>query len=183
MQIEIIKVTGPISKGKYKELEVAYKKDGKVEGKKFFDFKYPEVFKILAAATEGQTFEVQTTKDDKGYWQWSSLGTDSQPASPGAEAGTSQSNSSTGRSEGASRAASAGRVTGSNYETPTERAARQRYIVRQSSLSVASELLRHNAGKNSVSPDEVIKLAKFFEGYVFNENSNPASQITDDIPV
>ena len=64
-------------------------------------------------------------------------------------------------------------------ETKEERAARQVYIIRQSSLSTAVELL--GQGK---SVDEVIKVAKQFETYVFDKSSsvNAINNIEDDIP-
>ena len=59
------------------------------------------------------------------------------------------------------------RVTGSNYETKEERAARQVYIIRQSSLATAVDLLGQGA-----STDTVIETAKVFEAYVLG---NPGS--------
>ena len=72
------------------------------------------------------------------------------------------------------------RVTGSNYETKEERAARQVYIIRQSSLSTAVELL--GQGK---SVADVIATAKQFEAYVFSkaEGVDAINELQDDIPV
>lgn len=55
----------------------------------------------------------------------------------------------------------------SNYETPEERAKKQVYIVRQSSLSTATGLLTLQ-GKKTATKEEVVTLAKFFEAYVFD---------------
>jgi hypothetical protein len=63
----------------------------------------------------------------------------------------------------------AGKVVGSNYETPQERADRQRLIVRQSCLSNAiSGLTLTN--KKDVSFEDVIKLATKFEDWVFRKD-------------
>lgn len=62
----------------------------------------------------------------------------------------------------------AGRITGSNYETSQERADRQRYIVRQSSLSLAKDLLI--AGKEKATFETVTDLAGRFEEWVFRKD-------------
>lgn len=59
----------------------------------------------------------------------------------------------------------------STYETPEERAKKQVYIVRQSSLSAAINLLAANGGKKN-SVEEVIQTAKQFESYVFDTQNN-----------
>ena len=79
--------------------------------------------------------------------------------------------------------ATGGRVTGSNYETKEERAQRQVYIIRQSSISSAVELL----GTGAKTAD-VIATAKEFEAYVFAKEANPTKEVNfddleDDIPV
>ncbi len=61
----------------------------------------------------------------------------------------------------------------SNYETAEERAKRQVYIVRQSSLSTAVAVL--SVGAKKVEPAEVIKLAKQFEAYVFDTEYDDGS--------
>ena len=59
-----------------------------------------------------------------------------------------------------------GKVIGSNYETAEERARRQVYIIRQSSLGTAVELLGSGA-----SVADVINTAKQFEAYVFSKEA------------
>jgi hypothetical protein len=80
------------------------------------------------------------------------------------------------------------RVSGSNYETKDERAARQVMIVRQSSLSNAIATLNIKGTKDlTESPSSaVIALAKLYEGFVLGEVANGAMDITDladDIPL
>ena len=122
-------------------------------------FSNPTVFNHIKDLTKGATLNVTTTKDAAGYWQWTGIGDDNTPSTQ------------------ETKPASGGRVTGSNYETKEERAARQVFIIRQSSLSTAVELL----GTGS-KVDDVIATAKEFEAYVFSKE-DAADQISeDDIP-
>jgi hypothetical protein len=150
----------------YQSIEVTYKaENGQVANKKLMSFSNPTVFNHVKGLTKGDTINVQTTKDAAGYWQWTGIGDDN--AAP-----STQTKPATG----------GGRVTGSNYETKEERAARQVYIIRQSSISSAVELL--GSGK---TVDEVLTIAKQFEAYVFAKDSNPTKEVNfddleDDIP-
>lgn len=73
------------------------------------------------------------------------------------------------------------RVTGSNYETKEERAARQVYIIRQSSISSAIDLLKDS--KPTV--EGVLNVAKQFEEYIFSEKTgvDAINDLDDDIPL
>jgi hypothetical protein len=150
----------------YQSIEVTYKNEqGQVANKKLMSFSNPSVFNYIKELTKGAQVNVTTTKDANGYWQWTGIGGDGSVATP------------------ESKPATGGRVTGSNYETKEERAARQVYIIRQSSLSTAVDLL----GQGSKVAD-VIATAKEFEAYVFAKESNPTKEINfddleDDIPV
>jgi len=150
MQIELIS-TSVEDKGKYKMMEVAYKSDGKINGKKLMSFGGgADVFKFLLTA-EPASYEVGLNKNDKGYWDWVSI-------SPAGQGG-----SAAGAPAKASGASPAPRNT---YETPEERSAKQKYIVRQSSVSAAINLLGLNP-KKVPTTEEVIAIAKQFEDYVF----------------
>ncbi len=120
---------------------------------------------------KGDSVNVNMTKDDAGYWQWVSIGeAGSAPASPPqAYSGKPQ--------------AAGTRVTGSNYETPEERAKKQVYIVRQSSISSAIELLKSNG--NDVKVDNVLSVAKQLEDYVFGNTTgvDAINSMQDDVPV
>jgi hypothetical protein len=150
----------------YQSIEVTYKNEqGQVANKKLMSFSNPSVFNYIKELTKGAQVNVTTTKDANGYWQWTGIGGDGSVATP------------------ESKPATGGRVTGSNYETKEERAARQVYIIRQSSLSTAVDLL----GQGSKVAD-VIATAKEFEAYVFAKESNPTKEVNfddleDDIPV
>ena len=130
MQIQILSVsitTTPTAKGSYQTADVAYKNltyQGKVEGKKVMSFgATKDAFATLATAQAQEIYEVNVVKNDKGYNDWVSM-------------------VKGGGNAGAPTKAAAG-VTGSalartsTYETPEERAKRQVFIIRQSSISSA----------------------------------------------
>lgn len=168
MQIEVLS-TSVEDKGKYKQLEVAYKDaGGKVSSKKIMSFAAPEVFKIISSAKQGDVFSIESVKNDKGYWDWKSAASGAAPAA---------------------KQASGTPAPRSTYETPEERAARQVLIVRQSSVSSAIEFYGLNS-KKAPTPQEIVEVAKFFENYVFGKNESPKkdavqelSEMDDDIPV
>jgi hypothetical protein len=149
----------------YQSIEVTYKNDqGQVANKKLMSFSNPTVFNHIKGLGKGDQINVRTEKDAAGYWQWTGIGGDNEVA----------------ETKPAAQASTGGRVTGSNYETKEERAARQVYIIRQSSLSTAVELL--GQGK---SVDEVINVAKQFENYVFSKSTgiDAINELEDDIPL
>jgi len=152
----------------YQSIEVTYKNEqGQVANKKLMSFSNPSVFNYIKELTKGAQVNVTTTKDANGYWQWTGIGGDGSVATPQTKAPQQ----------------AGGRVTGSNYETKEERAARQVYIIRQSSLSTAVDLLGTGA-----KVSDVIATAKEFEAYVFAKEANPTKEVNfddleDDIPV
>jgi len=160
MIIEIIDVGTPESvktgKGQYQTLQVSFKNEqGQVQGKKLMSFSNPTVFKDIQGFAKGDRIDVLTVKEGD-YWQWKAIDKEGE-APPRAEAPKS-----TG---------GGGKVIGSNYETAEERARRQVYIIRQSSLGTAVELLGQGA-----SVDDVVKTAKQFEAYVFSKEAELATE-------
>ena len=152
----------------YQSIEVTYKNDqGQVANKKLMSFSNPTVFNHIKGLGKGDQINVQTTKDANGYWQWTGIGGDSE-ATQEAKPAT---------------ASPGGRVTGSNYETKEERAQRQRYIVRQSSIASAIEFF--NQGQSTQNVDDIIRVAKEFEDYVFSQATgiDALNSMEDDIPV
>jgi hypothetical protein len=169
MQITVIDVTENTKKSEsgrtFQQLEVAYKNEqGQPQLKKLISFSNPNVFKAAKEWVKGDVVNVTTVKNEKtGYWDWIGLEGDgivaeNKPAS----------------------VATGARVTGSNYETKEERAARPVFNIRKSSLSTAVELL--GQGK---SVADVIATAKQFEAYVFSkaEDADAINELQDDIPV
>lgn len=182
MRIEIINVqaaTKPTKTGKtYVQLDVAYKnltREGKIEGKKIMPFQNPDVHANLQKATMGQVFEVTTVKEGE-YWQWSNV-------QEVAKGGNMEPQTSAASSGYASKGTPSPKST---YETPEERAARQRLIVRQSCLSNAVETLK--VDKKGVDPTEALKLAERYVGWVFGEEDKVKvpdvgfDYMKDDIP-
>jgi len=167
MQVTILSVTVehvPGKNGGYKKAEVAYKDEqGKVAGKKIMSFVNPVVFNAISEAQSGEVFTIESEKDGNGYWQWTK-------ATKGA---TSQ----------VVAKASGNPSPKSNYETPEERAKKQVYIVRQSSVASAIQLLSSNGGKKN-TPEEVIQIASQFEKYVFGDEDIVTDIFTmkEDIP-
>lgn len=156
MQIRVINVNTE-NKGKYTQATVNYEAEGKTDAKKLMSFVFKDVYKALAEAQPGDLFNIERVKNDKGYWDWTE-------ATPAGKA-----------------AAGSGVVTKavrSNFETPEERAARQVYIVRQSSIASAIALLK--GPKADPSVDEVIDTARKLEAYVFENNTQ---QLSDEIEI
>lgn len=188
IQIQILSqqaVTKPTKTGKtYQQLEVAYKNltfQGKVEGKNLMSFgATAEAFKTLATAQAGDIFDIEIVKNDKGYNDWVAA-KKSNGAAPPQPARTAQSTGSTPVPV----------ATKSTYETPEERAKKQIYIIRQSSISSAIDLLSVGA-KSPAKVDDVLKTAKDFENFVFGDATATAAEDpavlsldnfpTDDIP-
>ena len=164
---------------KYEQLEVAYKNlaDGKVNGKKLMSFVYPEVFKALDGSQAGVKFDIVlekevSKKDGMEYWQWVKASVSNATSPQKDSASTSKANV----------------APKSNYETSEERAARQRLIVRQSSLSNAVDLLGVGA-----TVESVLQVAEIFTEFVFETGpkvkdlpfdiNHPFANMEDDIPV
>lgn len=144
MEIKLIKIDRIMGEDKFKKptttLEITYESGGVPSVQKIVSFANPSVFKVLDASRVGDSFDVAVTKNAKGYDTWSSIGA----------VGTIKDTPVVNK------------VIGSNYETATERAVKQRYIVRQSSLANAIAL----SPKGSIK--DIIAVAKEFEEYVFS---------------
>ena len=167
--VDVVREDKPSSNGKgtYGALTVTYRSNGKIAEKKLMSFVNPDVFKYFEKAQKGDSVDVTSVKNDKsGYWDWTAIGT--------GEAQVATTSSST---------ASATRVTGSNYETKEERAVKQRYIVRQSSIANAIAALAVSA-KSSPKSGEIVELAKVFEEYVFSKGDalEALTELDSDIP-
>lgn len=155
IQINLISATSAQVPGKkYKQIEVAYKNDkGEIKGKKFADFGVKSGLDVLLGAKAGDTLNVEILKEGE-YWNWKEIskGDGSAPASPLAP-----------------KAGGYSSVPSRDFESKTERAARQVLIVRQSCLSTAVAALA--TGKASVDIDAVLSVARIFEDFVFEERN------------
>lgn len=170
IQLEVISIgapqTIPTKNGKsYQAIEVAYKKDGKIEGKKIMSFTNPAVFKAVQGLSQGDFITVTTEKNEAGYWQWEGVSKGDASAAPTASPSAAATGGGTTKS------------TGTSWETKEERAAKQVMIVRQSSISSAVALANAVGDKKS-SADSIIRVAQEFEAYVMGSNP-PATAMQD----
>lgn len=140
---------------KYGKAAVDYTYNGEARKQNVMSFSNPDVFKKVQELT-GQTVEIKVGKNDKGYSEWRSVVV---------VAGESSSGSSHSQ---ASTAPSVARVSGSNYETKEERAARQVLIVKQSSLSAAVSSLTPGA-KTALDQKDVLERAQVYADWVFEK--------------
>ena len=168
IQIQFIDVSVE-DKGKYKMAEVTFKDlaKGQTSSKKLMSFNNPTVYKTLVDAKKGEVYSIEMQKNDKGYWDWTAA---------------SIANSVSTAGGGSPEPATGGKVftsPKSTYETPEERAKKQVYIVRQSSISAAVDTLKTD--KKNPTPAEVITVAKEYEAYVFGYDVEPP-KLTD-LPV
>lgn len=157
--INVANQTIPTSKGSYQKLEVSYKDDqGKTATRSIMDFVKDSkpAFTALVDAKYGDSYNIsmvkQPGKDGKEYWVWTN-------ATKGAA-------DAKGSSVPASAGSGASTTPKGNWETAEERAARQVYIIRQSSISSAIAALVVGA-KKSPEAAEILTLAKKFEDFVF----------------
>lgn len=170
IQIEVISVsvqTNPGKNGKtYQSLDVAYINrtfKNKVEGRKIMAFgATADTFKTLSNSTKGDVFDIDVVKNDNGFNDWVSA----KKSSASGDA-SSQPSAPSGTGRPASGYAS---PSGRDFESKEERAKKQIYIVRQSSISSAIDLLSLGA-KSPPKVDEIISVAKEFENYVFGDST------------
>ncbi len=185
MKIKVIAVEVGNAKTKtqkdYKFLEVTYKNlsfDNKTETKKIMPFGSKEVFKELEGAAAGDVFTLLREKDNDGYWQW-----------VGIQAGDVEIETTDAPAPaGAAPKAAPAPTAKSTFETAEERAKKQVYIVRQSSISAAIDTLKTD--KKAPTVDEVLAVAKQYEAYVFGQDVTPPTKINvpefdpnEDIPL
>lgn len=125
--------TGTSKTGKaFQTAEVAYKNlaDGKVQSKKITS--YSPIYKNVAELAPGSNINVVSEKNGD-FWEWTSV----IPSAPGEQPVKSE-------TPWGNKYATTN-VKTNTYETPEERAKRQVYIVKQSSVSSAISLLTTGA--------------------------------------
>jgi hypothetical protein len=152
----------------YKLHEIVYKNHSyqdKVEEVKINEFS--KLFKTIGNLQAGQGFEVVKEKNDGGFWEWQSV----TPLVPGAVPAPLAPTKSV-----------AAAVAKSTYETPEERAKKQVYIVKQSSIGYAIEMLSVGA-KTALKKEDVLVLAQELSNWVFSTDPGMAfDDIPDDLP-
>lgn len=157
-QIDILNVSGPIHtagrNGGYDHIEVAFKKDGKVEGKKILSFVNKKVYDLCLNMRAGEVYEVQSEKDDKGYWQWTGVSKLGESATVTEVVPGAVEVSPSGKAQGRG----VNRVVGSTYETPEERAKKQVIITR---LACLSQAVAAGASDNAAITEKATEFEKF----------------------
>ena len=150
-------------KGKsYQSIEVTYKNDqGQVSSKKLVSFANPAIFTAAKGWQKGDQIDVRTEKDENGYWQWTGINV-------------------AGEQAPITSAPKETRVTGSNYETKEERAQRQVYIIRQSSIASAINLAAVGQ-KTGLHVPDVLAIARELEDYVLFGPKGVAGLTSDTI--
>ena len=135
-------------KARWEVANVVYDYKGENRTQKVVSFANPAVFEILKTLKEGDFVTVEATKNDAGYSQWAKveLASAEDAASPAAPRAP-------------------GKVVGSNYETPQERADNRVRIVRQSALNYAIATL--SSGGQVVSEDAVYSVAQRYFDWVY----------------
>lgn len=140
-------------KGVYSKITVTYSNNGKVEAKQIFPFSTAkDVFEKIKTLQVNETYSITTEKDANGYWVWTDI--------------ARQDGAKSQEGKGSEQMAAAR----PQYETADERTARQVYIIKQSSLATAVNLLKTE--KNTPSADEVIAVAQQFVDYVLGREPN-----------
>lgn len=144
------------------KLIVSYNQNGNSRKQNIMSFKNPDVFKKVQELV-GQTVEVTTTKNDKGYDDWTSVSTSTSGVSAGVVNQTAPA-----RSQG-------------NYETKEERAYRQVLIVKQNALTNAVASLTPGA-KTPPSTEDITKRAQELSDWVLANDDADAQDNLGDIP-
>lgn len=167
--------------GTYKGWQLVYNADGEIrtEAKPVTSLKFNRALADqLAALNVGDEFTLTKEKNDSGFYDVKSVVKGRAevdiPAAP--------------QSKGVPNTGGATRATGSTYETPQERAVRQRLIVRQSSLSAAIEILKEDK-KTPLNLENATALADSLTQWVFEVQGGKDAamqniqDLGDDIPM
>lgn len=156
MIIQVLNVeVSKASKGgrAWETAEVSYKdENGKVNAKKLMSFNNADVFSSFKSASPGHRFDVQSVKNDKGFWDWvgvrevSGAAEAPQPATGGAVV--------------------SGKANTYNdpRETKEEREKKQQTITRQACLNTSVASFGTAASEQDV--EAFITRARVFENYV-----------------
>jgi hypothetical protein len=175
MQISILAVQSTTQTSKagkpYQQLEVTFKNltFNKVESKKLMPFGVQKpAFDALANASAGAVFEVTVVKNAAGYNDWTAC----VQAPPGTIAPAD--NPATGMGSINMTGGKTVQVK-STYETPEERAKKQVYIIRQSSISAAIASLSVGA-KAALKPADVLDLAEDYFTWVMQSPQDAVKQ-------
>ena len=165
--VDLVKATTKTNKP-YEFVDLMYKNKSfqdKVEGKKVMPFGNKEVFDVLKNSEKGDVFFIGRTKNTDGFWDWDKISAESNSYKQVEEVGHPISKSPVSKAVSSS----------SNWETAEDRAKKQVYIIRQSSLTNAVNTLVGN-----VNPDDVKVTAQTYINFVLGIDDPSVTE--DDIP-
>ena len=131
---------------------------GENKSKKIMSFSNPAVFEAARNAKQGEVYAITYVQGDQ-YYNFATMERVAADAAPAA------------RKEPGSAVA---KVL-STYETAEERKIKQLYIVRQSSIANAIEILKHNNPKGLVNPDDALTIAETFVNFVYGTEETLAA--------
>jgi len=146
INVEVQKVPGK----NYSKCNVAYKEDnGKVNAKNLMSFVAPDVYNFFAESQfDAESWYTVEMEKEGDYWTWKAV--HRQDEAPKTE-----------------MTAAKPAPTKPTYETPDERALRQRMIVAQSSLSSAVELCKDHGKQPETA--SVLEVADEFYNWVMTQ--------------
>lgn len=161
----------------YSIQEIAYRNnsfDDKLESTKILQ--YNEVFSKAAGMKPGEKYVITKEKNAGGFWQWE----DVVQLPPGED------NFSAAHPTPPPGKASTGfTLIKSTYETPEERAKKQVYIVKQSSITAALKYLELTKAKD-IGVSDTLEIAQQLTDWVFGTEleakAKPLSDMEDDVP-
>jgi hypothetical protein len=160
-------------KNKYDKAAVVYSFNGQNRTQNIMSFSNPGIFAKVRTMKPGEEYNVEVTKNDKGFNQWASV---ESTTSAAADAGVSVKAGAVGSA----------RTNVSTYETPEERKVKQLYIIRQSSISNAIEYCKQQDGAGQgFKVNEILDVAQQFVDFVYQTEDlfkQPNDLETDDVP-
>lgn len=164
MQIRVIEIGAveSVNKGRntWQQITVKYRGDKGEQSRSIKSFE-KDVFNAFKQEIKpGDTVDVKIVKEGD-FWNWKEAKV---------VEGGSDNQAETSAQKGSSNTGTTGSKKVGDWETSAERAARQRYIVRQSSISSAIEYFS-NRGFDGVGIAEILNVAETFERHVFGEKA------------
>jgi len=165
IQINVLNVSKQTAQSKagksYQLVEVSFKdlSSGKVQSKKINMYS-KEIYSLACDMQVGSTYSVQLEKEGD-FWNWVAIDPAGGLAPP-------------------TKGAPAVQVK-STYETPEERAKKQLYIVKQSSISNAIDTLSPGA-KGAIDVDKVLAVAQQYTDFVFGKGVQGLVDTPNDLP-
>lgn len=161
LSVEVNQATSKVGKA-YEQMVVAYKNlddGGKVASKQIMPFGFQkETFTTMKNSKPTEVYDVEVQKNEAGYNDWVK-------ATKGTVQDTIQASKAPAQTVGATTATKGG------WETPEERAKKQVYIIKQSSLSTATTILQHGR-KTELKKEEVIELAQSLTDWVMGTDTS-----------